>query len=97
MADMRLARSLSMLALACGVAAAVAAAPAPALAQQVIVTPAGQKICQTIRACDFRRSAEVRGCISAFACRTCRFDPVCTTIGGKRVCEHRARCGWRGA
>ena len=57
----------------------------------------GQKDCQTIRTCNFARNAEVRGCLSSYSCRSCRFVPRCQTIAGKRVCDYQARCGWRGA
>ena len=56
----------------------------------------GQKDCQTIRTCNFARNAEVRGCLSSYSCRSCRFVPRCQTIAGKRVCDYQARCSWRG-
>ena len=56
-----------------------------------------QKYCQTIRTCNFARGAEVRGCLSSYSCRSCRFVPRCQTIAGKRVCDYQAQCGWRGA
>ena len=56
-----------------------------------------QKDCQTIRTCNFARGAEVRGCLSSYSCRSCRFVPRCQTIAGKRVCDYQAQCGWRGA
>ena len=57
----------------------------------------GQKDCQTIRTCNFARGADVRGCLSSYSCRSCRFVPRCQTIAGKRVCDYQAQCGWRGA
>ena len=56
-----------------------------------------QKDCQTIRTCNFARGAEVRGCLSSYSCRSCRFVPRCQTIAGKRLCDYQAQCGWRGA
>ena len=65
-------------------------------ANPALVSPPGQKNCQTIRTCNFDRNAEVRGCLSSYSCRTCRFVPRCQTIAGKRVCDYQAQCGWRG-
>ena len=59
--------------------------------------PPSQKICNTIRTCNFNRNAEVRGCLSSYSCRSCRFVPRCQTIAGRRLCDFQARCGWRGA
>lgn len=56
-----------------------------------------QKDCQVIRTCNFARNADVRGCLSSYSCRSCRFVPRCQTIAGQRVCDYQARCGWRGA
>ena len=53
-----------------------------------------QKDCQTVRTCDFRRSSAVRGCLSSFACRSCRFVAApCRSENGRRVCQEM-RCGW---
>ena len=55
-----------------------------------------QKDCQTIRTCNFARGADVRGCLSSYSCRSCKFVPRCQTIAGKRICDYQAQCGWRG-
>lgn len=67
-----------------------------ALAQTAGGAPPSQRDCQTIRTCNFARGAAVRGCLSSYSCRSCRFVPRCQTIAGKRVCDYQARCGWRG-
>ena len=79
--------------------ALVCAAAAMAGAQGVTVggAPPSDKDCQTIRTCNFARGAAVRGCLSSYSCRNCRFVPRCQTIAGKRVCDYQAQCGWRGA
>ena len=83
---------------AIGCATAVCAALAGgALAQTASGAPPSSKDCQTIRTCNFARGAEVRGCLSSFSCRSCRFEPRCRTVAGQRICDFQARCGWRGA
>ena len=50
--------------------------------------------CQVIRACNFGRGGNYRGCISSYSCRVCRFVPApCFVDGRRRVC-HRMRCDW---
>ena len=78
-------------------AAFAAVGASPSLAQSLPGSfGPSQKDCQTIRTCNFARNAEVRGCLSSYSCRSCRFVPRCQTIAGKRVCDYQARCGWRG-
>jgi hypothetical protein len=67
-----------------------------AQAQVITGAPPSDKDCQVIRTCDFRRGAEVRGCLSSYSCRSCRFVPVCRTIAGQRRCEYISKCSWRG-
>jgi hypothetical protein len=62
-----------------------------------LISPPSQKDCQTIRTCNFARGSAVRGCLSSYSCRSCRFVPRCQTVAGKRVCDYQAQCGWRGA
>ena len=83
--------------LLCAVLAVSLAVMSFASAQTALVSPPGQKDCQTIRTCNFARGASVRGCLSSYSCRSCRFVPRCQTISGKRVCDYQAQCGWRGA
>ncbi len=54
--------------------------------------------CQTVRTCNFSRTASVRGCLSSYTCRTCRLTNTRCSIGpniGQRVCQEM-RCGWGG-
>lgn len=52
------------------------------------------KDCHTIRTCNFGRRGAYRGCLSAFACKQCRFVTApCTVDGQRKVCQ-RLRCGW---
>ncbi len=50
------------------------------------------KICQVIRSCNFRRSAKVRGCLSSYNCRQCKFVKRCSD--GR--CEWQSVCSWGG-
>jgi hypothetical protein len=68
--------------------------------ERVQVGPGGAinpgRDCQTIRRCQFTRGGSFRGCISAYACRTC--VPVasgCTISGRERVCRE-FQCSWGG-
>ena len=63
---------------------------------QATGAPPSQPDCQTIRTCNFSRGASVRGCLSSYSCRTCRFVPRCQTISGKRLCSYQSECGFRG-
>ena len=71
-------------------------ASAQSVGGAALVSPPGQKDCQTIRTCNFARGASVRGCLSSYSCRSCRFVPRCQTNSGKRMCDYQAQCGWRG-
>ena len=81
-----------------GLALAITAslAQAQTLPPSALVSPPSRKDCQVVRTCNFARDAEVRGCLSSYSCRSCRFVPRCQTIAGKRVCDYQAQCGWRG-
>ena len=71
----------------------VPAAPAPpSLLQEASGLEAG-KICQVIRSCNFRRTAKVRGCLSSYSCRQCKFVKHCSD--GR--CEWQSVCTWGGA
>jgi len=62
---------------------------------QQIQAPPGMKDCQTIRTCNFARGAQVRGCLSSYSCRSCRFVAAGTRIlDGRRVQNQVIRCGW---
>ena len=66
-----------------------------ASAQQIQEPPGNVKDCQTVRTCNFARGAQVRGCLSSFSCRTCRFVPAGTRIeNGRRVQNQVIRCGF---
>lgn len=56
--------------------------------------------CQTVRTCNFARNGRVRGCLSSYSCRKCRFVRVCRprnrTTGTNRRCEYISRCDWGG-
>ena len=54
------------------------------------------KDCHVVRTCDFRESAEVRGCLSSYSCRQCRFVPrqVVSFADGLRRTEYRTLCTW---
>ena len=64
---------------------------------QATGAPPSRKDCQTIRTCNFARDADVRGCLSSYSCRTCRFVRRCQSISGQRICNYQSECGWRGA
>ena len=66
---------------------------APGLA----VGPADQgRNCQTIRTCNFARTASVRGCLSSYTCRTCRFVLSKCAVGNAEGACQRMRCSWGG-
>ena len=60
-------------------------------------SPQGRN-CQTVRTCNFSRTAAVRGCLSSYTCRTCRLVSTRCNVGpntGQRTCQEM-RCGWGG-
>jgi hypothetical protein len=93
---MTIGRIVGLLFAALAVSLAVISYASAQTAGVPLVSPPGQKDCQTIRTCNFARGAAVRGCLSSYSCRSCRFVPRCQTIAGKRVCDQQAQCGWRG-
>jgi hypothetical protein len=54
-----------------------------------------QRDCQTVRTCEFRRGAPVRGCLSSYSCRTCTLTRVSCSFGGRSSCQEM-RCNWGG-
>ena len=83
-----------------GLVAAIAllglAAMVPAADAQQIIAPGGsQRDCQTVRTCNFSRTAAVRGCLSSYTCRTCKPVRSRCDVGGARMCE-RIVCSWGG-
>jgi hypothetical protein len=52
--------------------------------------------CQTVRTCNFARGAEVRGCLSSYTCRTCKFvQSNCRVGSGAGSCQ-KLSCTWGG-
>jgi hypothetical protein len=54
-----------------------------------------QRECQTVRTCEFRRDAPVRGCLSSYSCRSCALVRVPCALGGRTSCQEM-RCNWGG-
>mgnify|MGYP003429513802 CR=1 FL=1 len=54
-----------------------------------------QRDCQTVRTCEFRRGAPVRGCRSSYSCRACGLVRVPCALGGRTSCQEM-RCNWGG-
>jgi hypothetical protein len=54
-----------------------------------------QRDCQTVRTCEFRRGAPVRGCLSSYSCRACGLVRVPCALGGRTSCQEM-RCNWGG-
>lgn len=50
--------------------------------------------CQTVLTCNFKKSGEVRGCLSSYSCRQCRFVASRCQIGAKRGTCQRLVCSW---
>ena len=51
--------------------------------------------CHVVRVCNFSRTASVRGCLSAFACRQCRYVKVpVVSFDGIRRLEYRSVCAF---
>jgi hypothetical protein len=55
-----------------------------------------QRDCQTVRTCTFRRTSEVRGCLSSYTCRICRLVTARCTISGHEQSCREMRCSWGG-
>ncbi len=62
---------------------------APATAAQGL---AAGKICIVVRSCNFKRNAEVRGCLSSYSCRQCDFRRAIRIRNGRT--EWRSSCTW---
>lgn len=52
--------------------------------------------CQTVRTCNFARNAEVRGCLSSYTCRTCKFVQSSCRIGSAQGPCQKLSCTWGG-
>ncbi len=82
-------------------AAALVAGFAPAHAQSTAPVfgagPGAQgRDCQTVRTCNFARGAEVRGCLSSYTCRTCKFVQSNCRIGATQGSCQKLSCTWGG-
>jgi hypothetical protein len=67
----------------------------PATAQQAAgIQP--QRDCQTVRTCNFARNGAVRGCLSSYTCRTCRFVPARCSVAGRTANCREMVCSWGG-
>ncbi len=75
--------------------AVVAAAPLPVHAQE---GPGGAinpgRDCQTLLTCNFSRKGSVRGCLSSYSCRQCRFVKSRCRVGERRGTCQRLVCDW---
>lgn len=67
----------------------------PAGAQQAPGVNPGRD-CQVVRTCNFARGAEVRGCLSSYTCRTCRFVKARCTVGNRTGRCEELVCSWGG-
>ncbi len=73
---------------------AVTVGLAPAMAQQSGVSSG--RDCQVVRTCNFARGAAVRGCLSSYTCRTCRFVRARCTVGSRSGRCDELICTWGG-
>jgi hypothetical protein len=90
----RLSTGLALLAsLVMGLASAQAQSTAPVFGQGP--GPQGRE-CQTVRTCNFARGAEVRGCLSSYTCRTCKFVQSNCRIGSSQGPCQKLSCTWGG-
>ena len=68
----------------------------PLAAQSAPGEPNQGRDCQTVRTCNFARGAAVRGCLSSYTCRSCRFVAASCSVGrGQGPCQ-RLKCSWGG-
>lgn len=67
---------------------------APAMAQQSGFNSG--RDCQVVRTCNFARGAAVRGCLSSYTCRTCRFVKARCTVGSQGGRCEELVCTWGG-
>lgn len=56
----------------------------------------GNRRCQIIKSCNYRRGGAYRGCISTYTCRVCRLVKTQCEIGGRSGNCHRMQCTWGG-
>lgn len=66
----------------------------PASAQPAAVNPG--RDCQVVRTCNFARGSEVRGCLSSYTCRTCRFVKARCAVGNRSGRCEELVCRWGG-
>lgn len=50
--------------------------------------------CQTVLTCNFRKNGQVRGCLSSYSCRQCRFVASRCSVGRQRGTCRRLVCDW---
>lgn len=50
--------------------------------------------CQTVLTCNFKRNGDVRGCLSSYSCRQCRFVNARCRVGATRGSCRRLVCDW---
>lgn len=72
----------------------LADASSPVSAQQAVGIDPGRD-CQTVRTCNFSRTARVRGCLSSYTCRTCRLVAARCSLAGRTRCQEMV-CTWGG-
>ena len=89
-------RGLQRILKALGIASVAILCVAPAIAQTIPGPANNGRECQTIRTCNFSRDAEVRGCLSSYTCRTCRFVRASCSIGTAQGACQKLRCSWGG-
>jgi len=89
-------RGLQRVAKTIGIASIAALLAVPAFAQTIPGPANNGRECQTIRTCNFARGAEVRGCLSSYSCRTCRFVKASCSIGTAQGACQKLRCTWGG-
>lgn len=91
----RIARTLGTLSLAGAMALTISIAfSLPASAQPAGLNPG--RDCQVVRTCNFARGAEVRGCLSSYSCRSCRFVKARCTVGNRSGRCEELVCRWGG-
>ncbi|MCB1515808.1 MAG: hypothetical protein KDJ18_13570 [Hyphomicrobiaceae bacterium] len=93
-------RSRALAKISCGIASVLVIA-AVALSTSVAAQegPGGainpHRDCQTLLTCNFRKDGRVRGCLSSYSCRQCRFVASRCSVGPRRrgTCQ-RLVCDW---
>jgi hypothetical protein len=79
-----------------GILALTAVGAGPDVAQSQVPGFDPGRDCQTVRSCNFSRRGAVRGCISAYSCRTCRLVEARCAIGATAAACKRMVCDWGG-